>query len=96
YQDQEGYETCKELLEAWVITDCFTFQDLLVDCFPLPWYIVCDQGDGQVHFLLSKLNPSTMHMTTSMYSMVAGTGTGPVIFTDDVNLWVFMEHLKHL
>ncbi|KIK23907.1 hypothetical protein PISMIDRAFT_10520 [Pisolithus microcarpus 441] len=27
YQDQEGYETCKELLEA---------RDLLINCFPLP------------------------------------------------------------
>ncbi|KAI6114199.1 hypothetical protein F5141DRAFT_1187812 [Pisolithus sp. B1] len=44
----------------------------------------------------SKLNPSTTHMTTSIYSTAAGTGTGPVIFTDDVSLQVFMEHLKCL
>ncbi|KAI6018486.1 hypothetical protein PISMIDRAFT_96898, partial [Pisolithus microcarpus 441] len=97
YQDQEGYKTCKELLEARL---CMAIHrsliDLLVDHFPLPWYIVCDQGDGRVRFLLSKLNPSTMHMTMSMYGMVAGTSTGPVIFTDDVNLQVFMEHLKRL
>ncbi|KAI6022655.1 hypothetical protein EDC04DRAFT_2936642 [Pisolithus marmoratus] len=37
-----------------------------------------------------------MHMTMLIYGTAMGTGTGPVIFTDDVNLQVFMEHLKHL
>ncbi|KAI6029823.1 hypothetical protein PISMIDRAFT_592982 [Pisolithus microcarpus 441] len=92
YQDQEGYENFKELLEA-PVTDA---QDLLVDRFPIPRYIVCDQGGSQARFLLSKLNPSTTHMTTSMYGTAAGTGTGPAIFTDDVSLQVFMEHLKRL
>ncbi|KAI6096439.1 hypothetical protein EDD16DRAFT_1698162 [Pisolithus croceorrhizus] len=63
--------------------------DLLVDRFPVPWYI-----SGS--FLLSKLNPSTTHMMTSMYGTAAGTGTGPAIFTDDVSLQVFMEYLKRL
>ncbi|KAI6009119.1 hypothetical protein EDC04DRAFT_2610714 [Pisolithus marmoratus] len=44
----------------------------------------------------SKLNPSTMHMTMLIYGTAMGTSTGPVIFTEDVNLQVFMEHLKHL
>ncbi|KAI6009136.1 hypothetical protein EDC04DRAFT_2610728 [Pisolithus marmoratus] len=44
----------------------------------------------------SKLNPSTMHITMLIYGTAMGTGTGPVIFTDNVNLQVFMEHLKHL
>ena len=35
-------------------------------------------------------------MTTSMYGSAAGAGTGPAIFTDDVSLQVFMEHLKRL
>ncbi|KAI6156259.1 hypothetical protein EDD17DRAFT_1779702 [Pisolithus thermaeus] len=35
---------------------------------------------------ISNLNPSTRHMTI----------TGPAIFTDNVSLQVFMEHLKHL
>ncbi|KAG2365324.1 hypothetical protein BDR07DRAFT_678681 [Suillus spraguei] len=40
YQDQDGYENFKELLENRV-TDA---QDLLVDRFPIPRYIVCDHG----------------------------------------------------
>ncbi|KAG2743874.1 hypothetical protein P692DRAFT_20837951 [Suillus brevipes Sb2] len=92
YQDQDGYENFKELLEN-PVTDA---QDLLVDRFPIPRYIVCDQGGSQARFLLSKLNPSTTHMSTSMYGTAQAAGAGQAIFTDDVSLQVFMEHLKRL
>ncbi|KAG2133378.1 hypothetical protein BD769DRAFT_1446300 [Suillus cothurnatus] len=85
YQDQDGYENFKELLEN-PVTDA---QDLLR-------YIVCDQGGSQARFLLSKLNPSTTHMSTSMYGTAQAAGAGQAIFTDDVSLQVFMEHLKRL
>jgi len=91
YQDQEGYDNFKELLEQPVLDA----QDLLVDRFPIPRYIVCDQGGSQARFLLSKLNPSTTHMTNSMYGSAQSAG-GQAIFTDDVSLQVFMEHLKRL
>lgn len=38
-------------------------QDLLLDRFPIPRYVVCDQGGSQARFLLSKLNPSTTHVS---------------------------------
>lgn len=71
-------------------------QDLLVDRAPIPRYIVCDQAGSQARFLLSKLNPSTTHMSTTMYGSTPGAGAGQAIFTDDVSLQVFMEHLKRL
>ncbi|OBZ67637.1 Protein transport protein SEC23 [Grifola frondosa] len=40
--------------------------------------------------------PSTTHMSTSMYGTAAGATAGQAIFTDDVSLQVFMEHLKRL
>ncbi|KAI0086877.1 hypothetical protein BDY19DRAFT_959387 [Irpex rosettiformis] len=92
YQDQEGYENFAELLAA-PVRDA---QELLVDRFPIPRYIVCDQGGSQARFLLSKLNPSTTHMSTGMYGTAAGGASGQAIFTDDVSLQVFMEHLKRL
>ena len=92
YQDQEGYENFAELLSA-PVSDA---KELLVDRFPIPRYIVCDQGGSQARFLLSKLNPSTTHMSGGMYGGVGGAGTGQAIFTDDVSLQVFMEHLKRL
>jgi protein transport protein SEC23 len=67
-----------------------------VDRAPIPRYIVCDQGGSQARFLLSKLNPSTTHMSTGMYGSASGAGQGQAIFTDDVSLQVFMEHLKRL
>jgi len=92
YQEQEGYENLKELLET-PISDA---QDLLTDRFPIPRYIVCDQGGSQARFLLSKLNPSTTHMSAGMYGANQAGGAGQPIFTDDVSLQVFMEHLKRL
>jgi len=92
YQDKEGYENFKELLEV-PVADA---QDLLVDRFPVPRYIVCDQGKNQARFLWSKLNPSTTLMSATMYGSTPGAGAGQAIFTDDVSLQVFMEHLKHL
>ncbi len=67
-----------------------------MDRFPIPRYIVCDQGGSQARFLLSKLNPSTTHMTNNMYGSSQAAGAGQAIFTDDVSLQVFMEHLKRL
>jgi len=89
YQDQEGYENFKELLEAPIVDA----QELLEDRNPIPRYVVTDQGGSQARFLLSKLNPSTTHMSGGGY----GQGpAGQAIFTDDVSLQVFMEHLKRL
>ena len=65
-------------------------KELLIDRFPIPRYIVCDQHGSQARFLLSKLNPSTTHVSGNMY----GAPQGQAIFTDDVSLQVFMEHLK--
>ncbi|EPZ32639.1 Sec23/Sec24, trunk domain-containing protein [Rozella allomycis CSF55] len=62
-------------------------QDLLMDRFPLPRYVVCDQNGSQARFLLSKLNPSQTH---------SNSGTSQAIFTDDVNLQSFMDYLRKL
>jgi hypothetical protein len=35
-------------------------------------------------------------MSATMYGSTPGAGTGQAIFTDDVSLQVFMEHLKRL
>ncbi|KAG0285549.1 GTPase-activating protein S23 [Linnemannia gamsii] len=89
YQDQAGYENFKELLEAPVVSS----QELLTERFPIPRYIVCDQNGSQARFLLSKLNPSTTHVSGGQYG---GPPAGQAIFTDDVSLQVFMEYLKKL
>jgi len=88
YQDKEGYESFKHLLEA-PKTDA---NELIMNRFPLPRYVVCDQGSSQARFLLSKVNPSLTHNSQFGYY---GDQSAPVL-TDDVSLQVFMEHLKKL
>ncbi|KAF9437263.1 GTPase-activating protein S23 [Entomortierella beljakovae] len=89
YHEQAGYENFKEVLESPVVSA----QELLVDRFPVPRYIVCDHHGSQARFLLSKLNPSSTHASGGQYG---GAPTGQTIFTDDVSLQVFMEYLKKL
>ncbi|XP_044721952.1 sec23/Sec24 trunk domain-containing protein [Hirsutella rhossiliensis] len=90
YQDQEGYENFAALLEQ----PKEDARDLITDRFPLPRFIVCDAGGSQARFLLSKLNPSTTH-TTGPYGG-SGATSAQTIFTDDVSLQTFMDHLMKL
>ncbi|KAB8648480.1 hypothetical protein FH972_026136 [Carpinus fangiana] len=90
YSEQEGYENFKQLLEL----PKEDAKDLITDRFPLPRFIVCDAGGSQARFLLSKLNPSTTHTTSGAYGGVSQTAQ--TIFTDDVSLQTFMEHLMKL
>ncbi|KAJ3126310.1 GTPase-activating protein S23 [Nowakowskiella sp. JEL0407] len=95
YQDQPNYESFKMLLEA----PPQDAAELLSERFPIPRYIVTDEGLSQARFLLSKVNPSTTHTSVGQYGGPAvgmsGAG-GAAIPTDDVSLQVFMEHLKKL
>jgi len=59
--------------------------------FPVPRLVDCDQHGSQARFLLAKLNPSSTY-NSNQY----GSGGSDVIFTDDVSLQVFMDHLKKL
>ncbi|KAK4046777.1 GTPase-activating protein S23 [Microbotryomycetes sp. JL221] len=91
YHEQEGYENLAKLLQD----PQEDAQDLLLDRFPIPRYVVTDQGGSQARFLLSKLNPSTTHVSGAT-QYAGGAPQGQAIFTDDVSLQIFMEHLKKL
>ncbi|EGC40209.1 hypothetical protein DICPUDRAFT_44673 [Dictyostelium purpureum] len=60
---------------------------ILKERFPYPRYIVCDQHSGEARFLLAIIDPNITHVS-------GNTTGGEVVFTDDVNLHVFLEHLK--
>lgn len=64
-------------------------QEKINDRFPLPRFVVCDSGGSQARFLLSKINPSTTH-SSGAYGAMQDAQT---IFTDDVSLQTFMDHL---
>jgi len=85
YHEQEEHASFRDLLEmpqedAQIIMD---------SRFPVPRYIVCDQHKSEARFLMAKLNPSVTHHN-------AEGAVGAQVFTDDVSLRVFMEHLMKL
>ncbi|CBI39378.3 unnamed protein product, partial [Vitis vinifera] len=87
YQNQPEHQAFAQLLQAP--------QDdaklIIHDRFPVPRLVVCDQHGSQARFLLAKLNPSATY--NNAHEMATGSD---VIFTDDVSLQVFFEHLQRL
>eukprot|EP00808_Paulinella_micropora_P015808 g19356.t1 len=63
-------------------------QQLVSSRFPTPRFIKAIQGASQERFLLAKLNPS---ITPS-----SGAGAENMVFSEDVSLSVFMQHLRRL
>ncbi|KAK1296568.1 hypothetical protein QJS10_CPB15g01930 [Acorus calamus] len=87
YDKDPNHENLRKLLEAPIIDA----ESLISERIPVPKLIKCDQHGSQARFLLAKLNPSV----TQNSSGVAVNGTN-VIFTDDVSLQTFVEHLQAL
>ncbi|KAG0630568.1 hypothetical protein M758_1G188200 [Ceratodon purpureus] len=84
YHTNPQHENFKKLLEA----PKEDAEALMSERNPLPRLVVCDQHGSQARFLLAKLNPSITHNSNQQGS--------EVIFTDDVSLQVFTEHLQRL
>ncbi|PHT82418.1 hypothetical protein T459_15433 [Capsicum annuum] len=87
YQKQPEHQAFAQLLQ--VPHD--EAQTIIRERFPVPRLVVCDQHGSQARFLLAKLNPSATYNNAN--DMAAGSD---VIFTDDVSLQVFFEHLQRL
>jgi len=86
YADDPNHINFKHLLQAPKDDAAL----ILKERFPYPRFIECDQHTSQARFLLATIDPSITHNT------MTNQNVGEVIFTDDVNLKVFMEHLKKL
>ncbi|WOL12215.1 hypothetical protein Cni_G20981 [Canna indica] len=87
YQNQPEHQAFAQLLQA----PQDDAQVIIKERFPVPRLVICDQHGSQARFLLAKLNPSATY--NSAQEVVPG---GDVIFTDDVSLQVFCEHLQRL
>ncbi|XP_020226888.1 protein transport protein SEC23 [Cajanus cajan] len=87
YQNQPEHQAFAQLLRA----PHDDAQMIIKERFPVPRLVVCDQHGSQARFLLAKLNPSATY--NNAHEMAAGSD---VIFTDDVSLQVFFEHLQRL
>ncbi len=90
YADKPEFANFKALLEAPVLDA----GQILADRYPIPMYVICDQRGSQARFLISKLNPSTTHVSTGNFQQSGEQGQA--IFTDDVSLQVFLSHLQKL
>ncbi len=84
YHEQPDHVHFKNLLQA-PRTDA---QLIMEERFPVPRYILCDEGKSESRFLMAKLNPSVTHNNRD--------GAHAPIFTEDVSLRIFMEHLMKL
>jgi len=85
YHENPQYANFAQLLQAPKDDSAM----ILKERFPHPRFVECDQGTSQARFLLAALDPAITHNTMS-------PSQGEVIFTDDVSLKGFMEHLKKL
>lgn len=86
-QNDPEFEYFAELLQAPQDEK----EDIISARFPIPAEVSCDQGTSQARFLTAKLNPSSTHNAPE------GQGDGtPQVFTEDVSLHVFMQHLRKL
>lgn len=86
YHENPQHEAFKYLLQA----PKEEAKALIAKRFPVPRYIECDQATSQARFLLATIDPVVTHTSLLQNS------TGERVNTDDVNLKVFMEHLKKL
>lgn len=86
YHKMEGYEHFKNFLEA----PKHEAMEVLVDRFPLPRFIDCDEGGSQARFLMAKLNPSLNYASnpTNLY------GGKTDVMTDDTSLQLFMDNIQ--
>lgn len=57
--------------------------------WPTPTLVECDQHTSQARFLKATIDPVVTHTTSN-----TSNATGEVVWTDDVSLKVFLDHLK--
>ena len=83
YQDQEGYENIKQMLDE----PQDYAQNILDERLPTPRFVSCDSGSGQERLLKCTVNPSTESKNKHIEEG---------FFSDDVDLKIFMDSLKKL
>jgi len=91
YHEMPGYENVKQLL----IDPKEDLKELIMDRFPVPRVIETDQHKSQARFLLARLNPSVSHNTTVAQTQYGGQAH-ELVYTDDVSLQVFLDHLAKI
>lgn len=88
YQADPQHEAFRQLLAA-PLADA---DALMRERFPIPRFVECDQHSSQERFLLATVDPGEAPAAAQFNSGASQES----VFTEDVNLHVFMEHLKKL
>jgi len=68
-------------------------KEIIGDRYPVPRIIETDQHKSQARFLLAKLNPA---VTQANANTGYGAQANELVYTDDVSLQVFLDHLSKL
>lgn len=89
YHEQPEYEYFNTFLEA----PKKEAMEILMDRFPLPRFIDCDEGGSQARFLMAKLNPSTSYANPAHRHI---TGHSLDVLTDDASIQLFMDRIQKI
>jgi protein transport protein SEC23 len=94
YHEQEEYENLRMLIKAPSVDA----QQIMKTRFPYPKFVDCDSGTSQARYVYAVLDPAETHInqTQSGFAQAgrqATTGTGEIVYTEDVPLSVFIDHL---
>jgi len=89
YHEMPGYENVKDLL----VEPNNDLKEIIGDRYPVPRIIETDQHKSQARFLLAKLNPA---VTQANANTGYGAQANELVYTDDVSLQVFLDHLSKL
>jgi protein transport protein SEC23 len=91
YHTQSGYESFAALIEAPKLDA----ENIMKNRFPMPIKVICDQNSSQARFLLAVLDPGSIPSSNPQFAGAPDSaGQGQEIYSDDVPLNVFLEHLK--
>jgi len=89
--DREEYGNVYEMLEQ-PQKDAL---EIIQSRFPLPRYIITDEGKSQARFLLSRLNPSNNDNGVD-FSLGLTTDNKEIIYTEDMSLSQFYKKLRNV
>lgn len=89
YHEQPEYEYFNAFLEA----PKKEAMEILMDRFPLPRFIDCDEGGSQARFLMAKLNPSTSYANPAHRHVI---GHSLDVLTDDASIQLFMDRIQKI
>jgi protein transport protein SEC23 len=94
YHELEEYENLRQLLQAPHVDA----DHIMKTRFPFPKFVECDSGGSQARYLYAVLDPAETHISQTQVGFSqpgrqATTGTGDIVYTEDVPLSVFLDHL---